>query len=66
MLKAENGNSDPLILNPPLVATLILTHAGQQVFLQHYLIGCDPFKGKINNTLSRLASEILRCHATVK
>lgn len=43
-LRAENGNCDPLSHNPPLVPTLILTHAGQQVFLLHYLIGCDPFK----------------------
>lgn len=49
MLRAENSNSDPLSHNPPLVATLILTHAGQQVFLLHYLIGCDPFK-ELNQT----------------
>lgn len=44
MLWSENGNCDPVSHNPPLVAALILTHAGQQVFLLHYLIGCDPFK----------------------
>lgn len=43
-LKLKTATVTHSVVIPPLVATLIPTDAGQQVFLLHYLIGSDPFK----------------------
>lgn len=52
-LKLKTATVTHSVVIPPLVATLIPTDAGQQVFLLHYLIGSDPFREENKQRFAR-------------